>query len=459
MFRDKEKVHLIGIGGIGMSGIAQILMAQGLRVSGSDLKPSKLIEKLRSLGAQIFIGHSASNVRDVDLVVYSSAIKQANPELLAAYARNIPVLSRAEALAGLANQKKSIAIAGAHGKTTTASLISHMLVKCGLEPTICIGGELFSLNGNAFLGEGHYFVLEADESDGSFLNLNPLYSIITNIDREHLDYYKDLDGIKDAFRKFIGNIKNEGCIFFCQDDSALTEIVRSSGQRCLGYGLSTQAQVYAKDIKLQSELMSFNCIYKGRILGEMSLRIPGRHNICNLLAVVAFGLEINLDFNSIKEALSSYRGVRRRLQLKLKRKDVLIFDDYAHHPTEIKATLEALRSFRHKRILTVFQPHRYTRTKSLIEDFGSCFRGTDNLIVTDIYPASESPIEGVTAENICRKAREAKVKKVLFLPKEEIVEHLLRETRPGDLIAIMGAGDIEKIADALAEEFKNQSPL
>ncbi len=454
MFTNKERVHLIGIGGIGMSGIAQLLLAQGLKVSGSDLKSSQLIEKLTNLGARISIGHSYSNVADVDVVIYSAAIKQSNPELQAANSRGILVLTRAEALAILANQKKTIAVTGAHGKTTTASLTAHMLVKCGFGPTVCVGGELFSLNGNAFLGEGHYFVLEADESDGSFLSLEPFYSVITNIDREHLNYYKDLEHIAETFHKFMGNTKEGGSLFFCQDDSYLRKIAHSLDKELFSYGLSHKAQVCAKEIEIQSSQSRFNCIYRGENLGEIILGIPGRHNICNALAAIAVGLKLGIAFNSIQQALGTYQGVRRRLELKLKEKDVLVFEDYAHHPTEIKATLEALKSFSPKRILAVFQPHRYTRTKFLIDDFGSCFRGVDHLIVTDIYPAGELPIEGVSAKNICQKAREARIKDVRFLPKRDILGHLIQEIKPGDLVAVIGAGDIGSIADALAKKIK-----
>ena len=455
MLANKQKIHLIGIGGIGTSGIAQILLAQGKKVSGSDLRYSLLIEKLEHLGAKISIGHSSSNIEDVDLVIHSAAIKQSNPELVAARFRDIPIVTRAKALAALANQKKAIAITGAHGKTTTTSLISHMLVNCRLKPTVCVGGELFSLDGNAFLGEGQYFVLEADESDGSFLNLNPLYSVITNIDKEHLDYYRDLEHIIEIFQKYMSNTKDEGCIFFSQDDRNLVKITPSLNKRSFSFGLSPQADIFAEDIKMQEGQSRFNCIYRGRNVGEITLQIPGRHNIRNALAAIAVGLEIGLKFNAVRDSLTSYTGVRRRLQLKLKEKDILIFDDYAHHPTEIKATLEALKAFQHKRILVVFQPHRYTRTKFLIEEFGTCFKGADCLIVTDIYPASEAPIEGVSAKNICQKAKEADLKDVRFLSKEDIVGHLLKEIQPGDLVAIMGAGDITRIADALVEEFKS----
>lgn len=460
MFTGKEKIHLIGIGGIGMSGIAQLFLAQGMRVSGSDLKHSRLIEKLKALGAEIFIGHSHANVKqDVDVVIYSSAIKQTNPELMIAHSREIPVLNRACALGLLANQKKTIAVTGAHGKTTTASLISHLLIKCALKPTVCVGGELFSLNGNALLGEGNYFVLEADESDGSFLHLNPLYPVITNIDREHLEFYRNLEHITETFREFMNNTKDEGCIFCCYDDPGLMKITSSLNKRFFTFGLSDQADIFAKDITMQDNKTCFNCIYQGESLGEVSLQIPGRHNICNALGAIAVGLELGLDFKSIQEALASYKGVRRRLQLKLKEKNILIFDDYAHHPTEIRASLEALNSFKHKRILAVFQPHRYTRTKFLIEDFGSCFQGADLLIVTDIYAASEAPLAGVSARDICQKAREAKIKDVRFLSKNDILEHLLKEIRSGDLVVVMGAGDIGRIADALVERIKGADSL
>ncbi len=458
-FVDKTRVHFIGIGGIGMSGLAQLLLAQGLRVSGSDLKHSQLIEKLKCLGADIVIGHAAANIKDAKLVIYSSAIKQDNPELAAAYSRKITVLSRAEALAVLANQKQSIAVTGAHGKTTTTSLISHLLVKSGCQPTVCIGGELFSLNGNAFLGTGHYFVLEADESDGSFLSFNPLYSVVTNVDREHLDYYRNLEDIKAGFLKFMDNTRREGCIFFCQDDLLLVRMAAALDKRSFSYGLSSGADIFAQDIKMQDGLTQFNCVYRGQMLGEIFVRIPGRHNIYNALAAAALGLELGLDFSSIQDGLGSYQGVRRRLELKLKEKDLLIFDDYAHHPTEIRATLEALRDFRHKRLLAVFQPHRYTRTKFLIDDFGNCFRGVDSLIITDIYSANEAAIKGVSAETICQKAREAEIQDVRFLPKEDILGYLLKKIQPGDLIVVMGAGDIGSVADALVKRLKRQHPL
>jgi UDP-N-acetylmuramate--alanine ligase len=459
MFTNKKKVHLIGIGGIGMSGIARLLVAEGCKLSGSDLKASRLTDKLKGLGAEIFIGHSSLNVQEADSVIYSSAIKQDNPELMAARSAGIRLLSRAQALAELANQKKAIAVTGAHGKTTTSSLISHMLITCGLKPTVCVGGELISLNSNAFCGEGRYFVLEADESDGSFLNLNPVYSIVTNIDQEHLDYYRDLTHISQTFLEFMRNTKREGCVFFCRDDPRLLELTHCLDRRCFSFGLLPQAEAFAQDIKMQDGLSRFKCIYKGEALGEITLHIAGRHNICNGLAAISLGLEIGLDFKSIQGALASYKGVRRRLELKSQEKDIRIFEDYAHHPTEIRATLEALKGFRHKRLLAVFQPHRYTRTQSLIEDFGRCFQAADHLIVTDIYSASEAPIKGVSAENICQKAREAGINDTHFLPRKDILPHLLKELQRGDLVAVMGAGDIGSFADVLAERIKSSDTL
>ncbi|MBN2097328.1 MAG: UDP-N-acetylmuramate--L-alanine ligase [Candidatus Omnitrophica bacterium] len=459
MLTKDKKAHFIGIGGIGMSGIAQLLLAQGFCVSGSDLKSSGLTEKLSRLGAQVFIGHNAGNVQGKDLVIYSAAIPGHNPELKAAVSLDIPVWTRAELLAQLANQKKSIAVTGAHGKTTTTSLISHLLATAGLGPTVCVGAELFNLNSNALLGQGDYFVMEADESDGSFLRYQPLYSVVTNIDREHLDYYRDLEHIRENFLKFMNNTKKAGTVFCCQDDSGLMELAHSLDRRVFSYGLSAEADISAQGIKLQDNQARFECLYQGRCLGELSLQIPGRHNVSNALAAIALGLEIGLEFKIIHQGLSSYNGTKRRLQLKLREKNILIFDDYAHHPTEIRASLEALKNFKYKRMLAIFQPHRYTRTKFLLEDFGRCFQGVDYLIITDIYAASEAPIKGVHAQSICQKAKTAQVKNVLFLPKFKIVEHLLDVIRPGDLVAVLGAGDIGGVADALAEQLQGAHPF
>lgn len=455
MFKDKQKVHFIGIGGIGMSGVAQLILAQGVKVSGSDLKASLLTEKMRNIGAEIFIGHSAGNVKDdVDCVVYTSAVKADNPELVTARSRDIPLLARAAALSLLAQPKKLIAVTGAHGKTTTTSLIAHMLGECGVSPTICVGGEILSLNANARWGNGEYFVAEADESDASFLYFNPFYSVVTNIDREHLDYYHNEEQIREAFVKFIQNTAQEGCIFFCQDDPALKKIACASDKTTIGFGLTLEADIYAAELELSENRVSFQCVYRGETLGRIDLQVPGRHNAYNALAAVALGLRLGLDFAMIRQALSSYRGVKRRLHLKLQEKEILIFDDYAHHPTEIRASLAALRNFGHKRILAVFQPHRYTRTKYLIEEFATCFHDADSLIITDIYAASEPPIPGVSAEAICRKAQDAGARDVCFLPKEDIVENLLRRLCPGDLVAVMGAGDIGNVADVLAERVR-----
>lgn len=452
-----KRIHLIGIGGIGMSGIAQLLLAQGLKISGSDLKDSQLIDKLRGLGIKIYIGHCASNVEDADKIIYTLAVSQNNPELQAARSKGLDVITRAEALAELANQKKTIAISGAHGKTTTASLIAHLLTKCGINPTVCVGGELFSLGGNAFLGNGGYFVLEADESDGSLLTLTPFYSVLTNIDREHLDYYQDLSHIQNTFRKFMQNTQDDGLLFCCYDDKELMKIANSLQKNLLTFGLSRDSDIFAENIKMQECLSQFDCIYYGELLGKMNIEAPGRHNISNALAAIAVGLKLGIDFAAIGEALASYKGVRRRMELKLRENGILIFEDYAHHPTEIKATIMALKNFPHKRIIVVFQPHRYTRTKFLIDDFGRCFKEADYLIVTEIYAASEDPIAGISASTISEKAHEAGVKRTEFLPKNNIVEHLLNEIKAGDLIAILGAGDIGSIASDLVKEIKSSS--
>jgi UDP-N-acetylmuramate--alanine ligase len=453
-FSGREKIHLIGIGGIGMSGIAQLLLNLGNRVSGSDVKPSSLIEKLRHLGAEISIGHQRDNLADADIVIVTPAVKSDNPELVAAQERNLKILTRAQALAELANQKNTIAVTGAHGKTTTSSLTSHILSACGLKPTICVGGEVFSLNGNAFTGSGNYFVLEADESDGSLLTLNPLYSIITNVDREHMDYYRNLEHVMQTFKEFLTHTKKEGVIFLCRDDKQLMRLARSAGRRIVTFGLGVDADIYAKDIVLKESFSEFTCMRGNEEIAQFTVPLPGRHNVSNALAAIALSLELEIDIDSLKKSFESFRGIRRRMELKLKKKDILVFEDYAHHPTEIKATLDALKNFKHKRIFAVFQPHRYTRTKFLLNEFGTCFRGVDRLIVTDIYAASEPPIEGINAEVICEKAKKAGVENATFLPKYDILKSLLQELKPGDLVAVMGAGDIGSLAGVLAEEIK-----
>ena len=459
MFSRGERIHFVGIGGIGTSAIAQLLQGRGCLISGSDLKATALTEKLHKMGMRISLDHRAEAVNGADLVIYTTALKRDNPELAAARAQGIPSLSRSEALAILANEKKSIAVSGAHGKTTTTCLIAHLLVDARFSPTVCAGGELFGLNGNALSGEGSYFVLEADESDGSFLSLRPDYAVLTNIDREHLDYYRSLKEIEKAFAGFVNNSKDQGRVIFCADDQRLAKIVVRSGRQGLGYGFSKTADIFASGIELADGLSRFDSFYQGRFLGQIELMVPGRHNISNALAAVALGLELGIDFKTIQRSLSTFNGVRRRLELKSRQKQILIFDDYAHHPTEIRASLAALRNLKPKRILAVFQPHRYSRTKFLINDFADCFSDADQLVITDIYAASEAPIPGVSAKKLCQRIRQLNGPEVEYLPKEKILAYLLERLRSGDLVAVLGAGDIGDLSDALVKELQNPGPF
>jgi UDP-N-acetylmuramate--alanine ligase len=451
----REYYHFVGIGGIGMSGIAQLLLRSGYKVSGSDVKRSSITEELRALGAQIFIGHNSANIDGQSVVVYSSAIKEDNPEIIAARKNSIPLIKRAEALARLMHKKSVITVAGSHGKTTTTSLISYMLLEAGLHPTVAIGGILKNIDTNAFLGSGEFFVAEADESDGSFLHYRPKYSIITNIDHEHLDYYKDFENELRAFKEFINNTDPEGCIFCCADDQNLLNLVKDYKNKKILFGLEDNADIYPKNIKFENLSSWFDCVYKGKLIGRFYLSLGGYHNISNALSVIALALELGIDLEYIKKTLKDYKGAKRRLEVKLDENNYLIVDDYAHHPTEIKATLEAAKKLQRKRMIAVFQPHRYTRTQLLLEEFGDSFNLADYVIITDIYPASEPPIEGVHAKLIVEKIKaRTPDKEVVFLPKQEIIEHISGILMEDDLVITLGAGDIIKICDELVERIK-----
>jgi len=452
-----KHAHLIGIGGIGMSGIAQLLLRRGIKVSGSDLKESKITEELKGLGADIFLGHDALNIKGADLVVYSSAIKDDNPEMRQARMQGIALIKRAQALASLMRDEDEfvITVTGSHGKTTTASLISYLLLEAGLYPTIAVGGILRNIDTNAYLGNGKFFVAEADESDGSFLYYRPTYSVITNIDYEHLDYYKEFNNAMKAFKEFLTKTKEKGCVFACSDDINLKGILRDYKGRYVLFGLKGDADIYPKNIKLDGLTSEFDCFYKNKLIDRFHLALGGEHNISNALSVIALGIELNLDLGVIKKSLADYKGARRRLEIKFKDKSYLVIDDYAHHPTEIKATLAAIRNLKFNRLVAVFQPHRYTRTKLLLEEFGRCFDLADYVIITDIYPAGEAPLEGVSGRLIYDRIKEhAPDKQTRFLPKEEVAAHILEYVRPNDLVVTLGAGDIVKICDELVEKFK-----
>ena len=450
--------HLIGIGGIGMSGIAQLLLRCGKKVSGSDLIENKITRELTILGAEIFIGHNAANVRGAGLIVYSTAIKEDNPEVIEAKRLGIPVIKRAQALASLMLDKTVITVTGSHGKTTTTSLVSYLLLEAGFYPTAAIGGILRNIDTNACLGNGRFFVAEADESDGSFLYFRPKYSIITNIDVEHLDYYETFENEISAFREFLNKTKEDGCLFCCADDINLMEILKGYKNKYILFGLKNNADIIAKNIQLKGLSSEFDCFYKDKFIHRFKLSLGGEHNISNALSVIALGTELGIDLEIINNALARYKGAGRRLEIKFKDNAITLIDDYAHHPTEIRATLEAAKNLNPKRLITIFQPHRFSRTKLLLDEFGSSFGASDFVIITDIYPASELPIKGITGERVYDKIKELTPERCAkFLPKSEILENILKIIQPGDLVITLGAGDIGKLSDELAEKLKERN--
>jgi UDP-N-acetylmuramate--alanine ligase len=455
--KNKSHVHFIGIGGIGMSGIAQLFLNQGVKVSGSDLKENTITQELKKSGAAIFRGHDQRNIFGADVVVYSSAVKEDNPEIIAAKDKGVTLLKRAQALAFLMRDKAAITVAGSHGKTTVTSLVSCLLIKAGLCPTVAIGGILKNISTNARAGEGKFFVAEADESDGSFLYYAPKYSIITNIDREHLDYYGDFEREIETFREFIARTRPDGCVFCCDDDVNLKNILAAYKNRHVLFGLTERAHVYPKHIEINGLSSQFDCYCKNKLIGRFDLALGGMHNISNALSVIALGLELKIDTPVIQGILKEYKGVSRRMEIKFKNKEFLIIDDYAHHPTEIKATLAAVKNLQVRRIIALFQPHRFSRTQALLDEFGKSFDFADHIVITDIYPASELPIPGITGRCVYDKIKAyAREKEAYFLPKEEITPHVIKIMKPGDLIITLGAGDIVKVCDELVERIKGQ---
>ena len=446
-----KTVHFIGIGGIGMSGLAEVFHCYGYSVQGSDLRKSKVTDRLEDMNVAIKIGHRPENIDGADIVVYSSCIKDTNPEFMAAKLKSLPILKRMEALAMLMQDKKAIAISGAHGKTTTTSLVSLLLIKAGLDPTVFIGADVDFLGGNAMFGQSDYMVTEADESDGSFILLNPLYSVSTNIDREHMDYYGTMDNVLSAYKQFINNTKDEGCAFIWAEDENLRKIAGESQKRILKYGISDDADIKAENIKLINLSGSeFDIKYKGAPLGRIKLSIPGMHNVINSLAAIGVAMELGLAFNLIKERIREFKGADRRFRITHLDSDIIIIDDYAHHPTEIKATLKAMESSG-RRVVAVFQPHRFSRTRDLKDQFGKCFDMADHLVVTDIYSADEKPIEGVSGKDICDSARKCGHKDAHFIAKGDIIKHLIDVVKPGDAVFLLGAGDIGELPFKIAK--------
>lgn len=432
-----------------MSGIAEVLLNMGFKVTGSDVRKTEITERLEQLGAHVLYGHRGENIVDSDVVVISSAIRQDNPEVQKAKELFTPVIQRAEMLAELMRMKYSIAVAGAHGKTTTTSLVSTILGHAGMDPTSVIGGRLNSLGSNAKLGDSKFLVAEADESDGTFLLLFPTIAVVTNIDLEHLDFYKDLGEIKTAFTAFLNKVPFYGLDIICIDNQNVQSLIPLLKRRYMTYGFSKQADLRAENVVYNGFTSNFKIVYKGYELGEINLNMPGSHNVVNALAACGACIELDIPFATIQEALRGFSGVHRRLEVKWDG-DITLLDDYGHHPTEIKATLAAVRKLSKKRIIVIFQPHRYTRTQALMEEFVSSFNEADILLVTEIYAASEDKIEGVTGANLVERIRSAGHKQVLFTnTKEEGADKILEIAEKGDVVLTLGAGDIYRIGERL----------
>lgn len=447
MFKKYQHIHLVGIGGIGMSGIAEVLLNLGYRVSGSDVKLSSNTERLAGLGGRIYEGHSAANVEGAHVIVTSTAVRQDNVEVIEAVRRQIPVIPRAEMLAELMRLKYGIAIAGSHGKTTTTSMVATVLDRAGFDPTMVVGGRVNALGTNAKLGRGDFMVVEADESDKSFLKLSPTIAVITNIDREHLDCYKDINEIRDCFVEFVNKVPFYGVVIICLDDTNVQEIIPRITRRVITYGLRSQAEVAASEVHILRETFGseFTVKRRGEELGRVRLNVPGEHNVGNALAAVAVALDLEIEFSLIAAALESFRGTERRFQIKgrieTERDGILVVDDYGHHPTEVQATLAAAKSSG-RRLVVLFQPHRYTRTEKLFAEFARSFYDADVLLICDIYPASEDPIEGVTAAALADEIERFGHRNVSYIGGVESGAAALAEAvQPGDLVLTLGAGN------------------
>ena len=459
MFFKAQRIHFIGIGGIGMSGIAEILLSLGpYCITGSDLRRSPVTARLEQLGARIFEGHQAGNVHGAEVVVTSSAVPPQNPEVLEARRLQLPVIPRGEMLAELMRLKYGVAVAGSHGKTTTTSMVAVVLQHAGLDPTVVVGGRVDSIGSNARLGSGELMVVESDESDGSFLHLAPILAVITNIDREHLDHYGDLERIQDAYVQFAQRVPFYGAVAVCLDDPSIREILPRLNKPLVTYSTSgLEADLVATDIRRGPFQSEFRLDYRGTDIGPFRLSIPGVHNVANALAAVLIGLRLNVPARVVAEGLAAFRGVDRRFHVRGQVRGVTVIDDYGHHPTEIRATLSAAADCGFRRLLVLFQPHRYTRTNLLMYDLARCFEGSDRLWVLDIYGASEQKIPGVTAESLVEKVRNLGHPAVQYAPEADTaVAEIAREAREGDAVLLLGAGNVNQLSDPLLERMKNE---
>ncbi len=457
MFRKVKKIHFVGIGGIGMSGIAELLLNLGFDVSGSDINESPIIEKLIRLGADIHMGHSTVNLKDADVLVYSSAVHKENPEILAAIERNIPVIRRAEMLGELISVKEtSIGVGGTHGKTTTSSMIGTVLSEGQLDPTLVVGGLVKTIDSNARLGDGNIIVVEADEFDRSFLALRPTISVITNIELEHTDCYKDLDDLQQSFLQFANASPFYGAVIACIDSPALVEILPEIKRPIITYGLSENADIKATNICYNESQTVYTLWEHEHENGTIKLNVPGEHNVVNSLAAIALGMELGMKIETIAHGLQAYNGVRRRFEIKGTCNDIMVVDDYAHHPTEVSATLNAAKEGWNRRIVAVFQPHLYSRTKEFYKEFADAFQSSDVLIVTDVYPAREEPIRGVNGAMVTDAARKAGHEHVHYVPNlDDLSSHLDKIAQPGDMVLTIGAGTIWRYSDAYYGHLKS----
>jgi UDP-N-acetylmuramate--alanine ligase len=469
MFAKIQRIHFVGIGGIGMSGLAEVLLNLGYKVSGSDLKSSAVTQRLAALGASIFEGHCAENIAGAEVVVASSAIAAGNPEVAEAHKLHVPVIQRAEMLAELMRLKYGIAIAGMHGKTTTTSMVAAVLAAGGLDPTVVVGGRVDAMGSNARLGKSQYLVAEADESDRSFLKLSPILSVITNIDREHMDCYRNMRDVKKTFLEFMDRVPFYGMVVACNDDPPLRRLLPEVQRRTVTYGTKRGSDFLIKLGKRQANaelslpdlrpLSRFGVNYRKQDLGEFSLHVPGVHNILNATAAIAVGVGLDISIDAIRAALDQFRGVDRRFQLRGQAAGVSVIDDYGHHPTEIKATLAAARQCGFRKIHVVFQPHRYTRTRDLMDEFTTAFGDADSLIVLDIYAASEKPIEGITGEELARRIAEKGGRAAQYANSfPEAVRAVAAGAREGDMILTLGAGSVSQLGPMILEKLQT-SPV
>jgi len=455
MFRKIQNIHFVGIGGSGMSGIAEVLLTLGYKVSGSDMNQSDTVRRLEAIGGKVFIGHQESNVEGAQVVVVSSAVPDSNPEVRAAKAKVIPVIPRAEMLAELMRLKYGVAIAGAHGKTTTTSMVATILAQAGLDPTFVVGGKVNAVGTHARLGRSDLLIAEADESDGSFLRLSPSIVVVTNLDREHLDYYGTMEGIQEAFLEFINKIPFYGLAILCADDEWVRGLLPKITKRYQTYGLhdfggSLTPDVYASDMKANDRAVEFRAHFRGKKLGPFRLPIPGSHNVSNALAAISVALELDVSVDLIRNGLAAFSGVERRFHIRGEKAGIMVVDDYGHHPTEIRATLAASKSAWDRRVVAVFQPHRYTRTRDLADEFSKAFEQADDVYVTDIYPAGEAEIPGISGELVAEKIQGAGHTSVHWVNgSSDLVEQVKKNLQPGDVVITLGAGDIWKFGKDL----------